>query len=138
MGGPTPNASLAAAVKKAVEVPVICVGRITSPWIAEHVLASGKADMVGMARALLADPEFPNKALRGRVRDIGPCVGDMACLVSVQCDKKICCLINPEVGRDDAASLVPAATPKDVLVIGGGPAGLAAAMMAAKRGIASC
>jgi 2,4-dienoyl-CoA reductase-like NADH-dependent reductase (Old Yellow Enzyme family)/NADPH-dependent 2,4-dienoyl-CoA reductase/sulfur reductase-like enzyme len=135
MGSPlAPNASLSAAVKGVVEVPVICVGRITNPWIAEQVLASGKADMVGMARALLADPEFPNKAFHGDWDDIRPCVGDMACLVSVSSDKKICCLINPDVGRDDAVPLVPAEAPKDVLVIGGGPSGLAAAGLAAKRG----
>jgi 2,4-dienoyl-CoA reductase-like NADH-dependent reductase (Old Yellow Enzyme family)/thioredoxin reductase len=135
MGSPLAlNAPLTEAVKKVVEVPVICVGRITNPWIAEQVLALGKADMVGMARALLADPEFPNKASRGDWRDIRPCVGDMACLVSVSLDKKICCLINPDVGKDDASPPVAAEAPKDVLVIGGGPSGLAAAGLAAKRG----
>jgi 2,4-dienoyl-CoA reductase-like NADH-dependent reductase (Old Yellow Enzyme family)/thioredoxin reductase len=135
MGSPlAPNAPLTEAVKRVVDVPIICVGRITNPWIAEQVLASGKADMVGMARALLADPEFPSKADRGDWHDIRPCVGDMACLVSLSLDKKVCCLINPDVGRDDAAPLVPAEAPKEVLVIGGGPAGLAAAGLAAKRG----
>jgi NADPH-dependent 2,4-dienoyl-CoA reductase/sulfur reductase-like enzyme len=134
MGSPlAPNAPLTEAVKRVVKVPIICVGRITNPWIAEQVLASGKADMVGMARALLADPEFPNKAYHGDWDDIRPCVGDMACLVSVSSDKKVCCLINPDVGRDDASPPVPAETPKEVLVIGGGPSGLAAAGLAAKR-----
>ncbi len=128
-----PNATLTEVVKRVVKVPIICVGRITNPWIAEQVLASGKADMVGMARALLADPEFPNKAYHGDWDDIRPCVGDMACLVSVSLDKKVCCLINPDVGRDDASPPVPAETPKEVLVIGGGPSGLAAAAAAAKR-----
>jgi len=135
MGSPlAPNAQLTEAVKRVVKVPVICVGRITNPWIAEQVLASGKADMVGMARALLADPEFPNKAVRGDWDDIRPCVGDMACLVSVGMDKKVCCFINPEVGSEDAWEPIAAQTPKEVLVIGGGPSGLAAAGAAAKRG----
>ena len=135
MGTPlAPNAPLTEAVKRVVDVPVICVGRITNPWIAEQVLASGKADMVAMARALLADPEFPRKANLGDWEDIRPCVGDMACLVSVSSDKKVCCLINPDVGRDEPSPLVPANVPKEVLVIGGGPSGLAAAGVAAKRG----
>jgi 2,4-dienoyl-CoA reductase-like NADH-dependent reductase (Old Yellow Enzyme family)/NADPH-dependent 2,4-dienoyl-CoA reductase/sulfur reductase-like enzyme len=134
MGSPlAPNAPLTEAVKRVVKVPIICVGRITNCWIAEQVLASGKADMVGMARALLADPEFPNKAHQGDWDDIRPCVGDMACLVSVGMDKRVCCLINPDVGRDDAGSPPSAETPKEVLVIGGGPSGLAAAVAAAKR-----
>ncbi len=129
-----PNAPLTEVVKRVVKVPIICVGRITNPWIAEQVLTSGKADMVGMARALLADPEFPNKAYHGEWDDISPCVGDMACLVSVSLDKKVCCLINPDVGREGAAPPVRAETPKEVLVIGGGPSGLAAAGVAARRG----
>jgi len=139
MGSPlAPNAPLTEAVKRVVAVPIICVGRITNPWIAEQVLASGKADMVGMARALLADPEFPNKAFHGDWGDIRPCVGDMACLVSVSSDKKIGCLINPDVGRDDVSPLVPAMAPKEVLVIGGGPSGWRRLVWPRNAGIGLC
>jgi NADPH-dependent 2,4-dienoyl-CoA reductase/sulfur reductase-like enzyme len=135
MGSPLGiNASLAAEVKKVVDVPVICVGRINTPWIAENILASGKADMVAMGRTLLSDPEFPNKALNGTWEDIAPCVGDSFCLVSVLRDKKISCLINPSVGREETMSLVPARTRKKILVVGGGPGGLEAARVAALSG----
>lgn len=100
------NVPLAEAVKKVVDVPVICVGRITNPQLAENIVATGKADMVSMGRALLADPEFPNKASRGLWEDIIPCVGDMHCLVSVVADKRISCMINPAVGREEEMTLV--------------------------------
>jgi NADPH-dependent 2,4-dienoyl-CoA reductase/sulfur reductase-like enzyme len=128
------NAPLTRAIKKVVNVPVICVGRITNPWIAENVLAMGDADMVGMARALLADPEFPNKAFKGNWEDITPCVGDLACLVSLGSDKKICCLTNPAIGQEEEMALIPAKNPKNILVVGGGPAGLEAARIARLRG----
>lgn len=135
MGSPPGvNASLAAAVKKVVNVPVISVGRIHHPWVAENILASGMADMVTVGRALLADPEFPNKAAKGNWEDIAPCVGDLHCLMQLYNDKKIACLINPDLGQQDKSRLVPADNPKKILVAGGGPAGLEAALVAALRG----
>jgi len=129
-----PYASLAEQIKRSVDVPVICVGRILHPWVAENLLQSGKTDMVAMGRALVADPELPNKAARGDGDDIAPCVGDSMCLVSVQMEQKIRCLINPAVGREEEMPLPPAAIAKKVLVIGGGPAGMEAARVAALRG----
>lgn len=129
-----PNAYLAEQIKREVDVPIICVGRINHPWVAENLLQSGKADMVAMGRALVADPELPNKAARGDWDEIAPCVGDSMCLVFVQMEQKISCLINPVAGREEEASLPPATTPKKVLIIGGGPAGMEAARVAALRG----
>jgi 2,4-dienoyl-CoA reductase-like NADH-dependent reductase (Old Yellow Enzyme family)/thioredoxin reductase len=129
-----PNAVLAEQIKREVDVPVICVGRIHHPWVAENLLKNRKADMVAMGRALVADPELPNKAARGAWDEIAPCVGDSMCLVFVQMEQKISCLINPAAGREEKMPLPPAAAAKKVLVIGGGPAGMEAACVAALRG----
>lgn len=128
-----PYAALAEEIKREVDVPIICVGRIHHPWAAEKILRSGKADMVAMGRALLADPELPNKAARGDLDDIAPCMGDSMCLVYVQMEQKISCLINPNAGWEED-HLPPVDASKKVLVIGGGPAGMEAARMAALRG----
>jgi 2,4-dienoyl-CoA reductase-like NADH-dependent reductase (Old Yellow Enzyme family)/thioredoxin reductase len=128
------HAPLAAAIKEVVDVPVICVGRITQPWVAQNVLAMGKADMVAMGRALLADPEWPNKVESGNWNDIAPCLGDSKCLMKAAAGEPITCLINPAVGREEELFLVPTKSPKKVLVVGGGPAGLEAARVAAMRG----
>lgn len=127
-------ADLAASIKKAVHVPVICVGRVTEPWVAERIIAQGKTDMVAMARALLADPEWPNKARTGRWEDIAPCVSDTQCLMHVVFGQPVACLINPAAGKDQQMEIVPTKTPKKVLVVGGGPAGMEAARTAALRG----
>jgi 2,4-dienoyl-CoA reductase-like NADH-dependent reductase (Old Yellow Enzyme family)/thioredoxin reductase len=135
MGTPlAPNAPFAEAIKKAVDVPVICGTRITNPQIAENILSTEKADMIAMGRALLADPAFPNKAAKGLWDDIIPCVGDLYCLVSVLSDRKICCMTNPAVGLEAEMALQPAESSQKVLVAGGGPAGLEAARVAALRG----
>jgi len=135
MGSPAGiYAPLAAAVKKVVKIPVISVGRILTPWVAEDILSSGKADMVAMARALLADPEFPRKAAAGNWEDITPCVGDLHCLMSLYGDKTISCMVNAAAGREEEMARVPTKTPKNILVIGGGPGGLEAARVAALRG----
>jgi 2,4-dienoyl-CoA reductase-like NADH-dependent reductase (Old Yellow Enzyme family)/thioredoxin reductase len=129
-----PNAPLSAKIKEVVDVPVICVGRITEPWAAETVISSGKADMVAMARALLADPEWPNKAKEGNWEDIAPCVGDTACLTRAAFGTNIACGINPSAGRDAEMAIKPAKKLKNVLVVGGGPGGMEAARVAALRG----
>jgi NADPH-dependent 2,4-dienoyl-CoA reductase/sulfur reductase-like enzyme len=135
IGSPqAPNASLAEAIRRAAGVPVICVGRITQPWAAEEVLSKGQADMVAMARALLADPEWPNKVATGSEEDIAPCMGETLCMRKVSGQESITCLMNPSVGHEGELPLPPARTRRRVLVIGGGPAGLVAARVAATRG----
>ncbi len=129
------NADCAAGVKQMVDVPVICVGRINSPRVAEYVLKTGKADLVSMGRALIADPDLPRKAEEGRFEDIAPCVADnQGCLVNPFKKKPASCLINPARGREREMEPVPTANPKRLLVVGGGPAGLEAARVAAVRG----
>ncbi len=129
------NVYLAEAVKKAVDIPVITVGGISDPEHAERILAEGKADVIGMARALLADPELPNKARRGQRSEIIPCLRCNNCLSAVGYNDLIVCAANPQTGREErwqAASL-PRASRK-VLVVGGGPGGMKAAITAAERG----
>jgi len=129
------NAPFAAAVKHVVSVPVICVGRINSPQLAEFILKSGKADLVSMGRALMADPEMPKKAAAGNFEDIAPCVADnYGCLGSIGAGKPAVCIVNPAMGKEKEMAIVPAEKPKRVLVAGGGPAGLEAARVAALRG----
>lgn len=129
------NVDAAAAVKKVVDVPVMAVGRINDPRFAEDLLQKGQADMVSLGRALLADPELPNKAAEGRFEDIAPCTG--CCFGCVHRQTKLqpmSCVINPTVGREKEMAITPAAKPKQVLVVGGGPGGMEAARVAAARG----
>ncbi|MFC1822654.1 FAD-dependent oxidoreductase, partial [Thermodesulfobacteriota bacterium] len=129
------NAEYARAVKQAVDVPVICVGRINSPKLAEFVLESQKADMVSMGRALMADPEMPNKAQTGNFEDIVPCIGDnQGCLTDPFGKIDTSCTMNPALGREKEMVIAPASVQKRVVVAGGGPAGLEAARVAALRG----
>jgi len=123
-------------IKQAVDIPVIGIGRINSPELAEWVLAEGKADMVGMVRELIADPHLPNKAREGRLGDIRTCVACMeSCIGRLERGLSISCIYNPVSGREkEWANLNPAAIAKKVLVVGGGPAGLEAARVAAERG----
>lgn len=129
------NAHLSAALKRAVDVPVMVVGRINDPLLAEDILRRGEADMIVMGRALLADPDVPVKAAEGRFDHIAPCIGcGLGCVSAREQGGDTTCLVNPSVGREAAARLRPAARPKKVLVAGGGPAGLMAAITAARRG----
>jgi 2,4-dienoyl-CoA reductase-like NADH-dependent reductase (Old Yellow Enzyme family) len=127
---------LAEAVKAHVTIPVVGVGRIKDPCLADAVIADGRADMVAMGRALLADPELPNKAREGRFEAIRPCIGCcLACIHRVLALESGSCVVNPAVGREHLLERqeMPA-TPKTVLVVGGGVAGMAAARLAAMRG----
>lgn len=125
----------AAAVRAAVSVPVIAVGRISDPFLAEKVLAEGKADFIALGRPLLADPDFPNKALAGRADDIRVCPACNDCLSLTFTEMtSIGCMVNPEVGRDGEFDYSPAVLPRRVLVIGGGPGGMEAARVAKLRG----
>jgi 2,4-dienoyl-CoA reductase-like NADH-dependent reductase (Old Yellow Enzyme family)/thioredoxin reductase len=136
LGTPTAfNADFAAAIKQVVDIPVISVGRINSPHIAEFVLETGKADMVSMGRALIADPELPNKAEAGDFEDIAPCIGDnQGCLSNPFAKVPTTCFMNPSVGFEKNMDIVTAEKPKQVMVVGGGPAGLEVARVAALRG----
>lgn len=135
-GTPTPlNADAAEVIKKVVDVPVISVGRINNPRMAEFIISTGKADLVSIGRGLIADPDFPNKARSGRVEDIVPCVGDSQhCLEGHPVRGHLTCLVNPAVMREKELVITPAEKRKKVLVVGGGPAGLEAARVAALRG----
>jgi dimethylglycine catabolism A len=126
---------LAARVKAAVRTPVIVTGRIVTPAQAEEVLRSGAADLVGMTRALIADPEMPRKAREGRLDDIRVCMGSgEGCIDRLYFGLPIGCVQNPVIGRErEWGSIVPTDTPRHVLVIGGGPAGMEAARVLAER-----
>ena len=129
------NAELAEQIKRSVTIPVGFIGRMNEPWAAELALQLGKADVAYMGRSMLCDPEFPRKAAEGREQEIRPCIGCNHCLVSINADQRICCAMNPEVGRELAvAANRHTEKPKRVLVIGGGPAGLTAAAYAAEFG----
>ncbi|MFC2046090.1 FAD-dependent oxidoreductase [Chloroflexota bacterium] len=124
------NVYSAAAVKRVVDIPVITVGRITDIRLADQIVRDGHADMVAMGRASLADPEFPKKALEGRLDEIRTCFGCAdACTQEYRH-----CNNNPELGREAAWDLTPASEPRSVWVIGGGVAGMEAAVVAAQRG----
>jgi len=126
---------LAEKAKKVVNIPVMAVGRLGYPELAESVLREGKADFVCLGRPLLADPEWPNKVKESRVEDICPCICDMeGCLVRIIGGKYISCTVNPTTGMERDLILKPAEQKKSVLVVGGGPGGMEAAMVAAQRG----
>lgn len=129
-------APFAQKVKQMTGKPVFVAGRINQPQIAEQVLASGAADMCGMTRAMIADPEMPNKARTGRPDDIRACIGcNQACIGHFQLGLPISCIQHPETGRELQYAVKPrAATRKRIIVVGGGPAGLKAAAVAAERG----
>jgi len=123
----------AEAVKSVVNIPVIAVGRI-DPVLGEKVLAEGKADLIAIGRGLIADPYLPQKAAEGRLEDISPCIACGRCLAGNSERVGVSCLVNPALGKEREYTIEPAAKPKKVLVIGGGPAGMEAARVAALRG----
>jgi 2,4-dienoyl-CoA reductase (NADPH2) len=125
----------AARLKKAVDLPILVGGRITTPELAERILAEGSADLVGMARALIADPELPNKAAAGRAASIRQCVGfAQDCRLS---QGGVTCGVNASAGRETAWSAFTGTTtaqPRRIIVAGAGPGGMEAARLAASRG----
>jgi len=132
-----PNIPALARLRAAVsiDVPVIGVGRIVSPAVAESVLAAGTADLVAMTRAHIADPDLVAKVRSGRAHRVRPCVGGNVCVNRKLAGyPEISCLHNPEVLREVELAVSPGASPKRVLVVGAGPAGLKAAVIAAARG----
>ena len=129
-------APYAAAVKSRVTKPVFVAGRINQPQIAEQVLVSGQADVCGMTRAMICDPELGNKAREGRSDDIRACIGcNQACIGHFHLGFSISCIQHPETGRELIyGERKPAETVKNVMVIGGGPGGMKTAAVAAERG----
>lgn len=123
---------LAANIKRATDLPVITVGRINDPMLAESIIEDGKADFVSMGRALISDPDLPNKAKQGRIKEIRPCVACNTCIEAVGIEQTRCA-VNPEMGYE-YVSPEPVDVAKRVLVVGGGPAGMEAAFTAHSLG----
>ncbi|SHH86384.1 2,4-dienoyl-CoA reductase [Sporobacter termitidis DSM 10068] len=134
------NVAFAEAIKKSgkVDIPIFSIGSILHPEQAEEIVASGKADGVSMSRALIADPFWAKKAADGRPDEITPCLRCLNCTDSDNLDRHFVCSVNPYIGREArigfADTMAPANFRKKVLVAGGGPAGMQAAITAARRG----
>ncbi len=124
-----------ATIKRQLKIPVVASNRINTPEIAEDILASGDADMVSMARPLLADPDFVNKAAAGQADRINTCIAcNQACLDHTFSNKRASCLVNPRACHETELVYARTENPKKIAVIGGGMAGLSAATVAAQRG----
>lgn len=122
-------------LKAEVAIPVVASNRINTPEQAEQLIADGQADMVSLARPLLADPDFVAKAAMGASSQINTCIGcNQACLDNAFTGKLTTCMVNPAACREVEFKIVPAARGKHIAVLGGGPAGLACAVTAAERG----
>ncbi len=130
------NVYLAAEIKKVVKKPVACVGALDDPAQCEEIIASGQADIVEIARGLIADPDFPKKAYAGKKEDITPCLRCFVCLGGNTERNHIRCTVNPIIGNElfNQCLPAPAERQKKILVVGGGPGGMEAAVTAAKRG----
>ena len=131
------NVKYAEAVKRSgVKTPVVTLGGINTPELAEEILAEGRADIIAMARTLIADPHFPEKAAQGKTMEITPCLRCLDCLTGMHTGEHFQCSVNPSAGREDRYRnyVPPVGEKKKVLVVGGGPAGLKAAATAVERG----
>jgi 2,4-dienoyl-CoA reductase-like NADH-dependent reductase (Old Yellow Enzyme family)/thioredoxin reductase len=127
---------LAEEVKKLTKVPIIAVGRLDLE-LGERILEEGKADPIAIGRRLIADPDLPNKTAEGRLAEITPCIGCMECIDRLLFDvggEGVSCVVNPALGRESEYKVKPASKAKNVVVVGGGPAGIQAAIVAAQRG----
>lgn len=126
---------LAEQAKEAVTIPVLCSGRMNDPDLAAQAVKDGKVDGVVLGRQALADPAFPQKLAKGCPQEIRPCIGcNQGCIGALMTGRRVGCAVNPQAGREFSHPLLPAAERKQVLVIGGGVAGMEAAQTAAKRG----
>jgi 2,4-dienoyl-CoA reductase-like NADH-dependent reductase (Old Yellow Enzyme family)/thioredoxin reductase len=121
-------------IKQEVSVPVIAVGRLDDPELAERVIADGSADLVMIGRGLLADPDWPRKVGEGDAGDVRPCIACNACVDLVARGLEMRCAVNPELGHEHGWELVPAAAARRVMVVGSGPTGMEAARIARLRG----
>jgi 2,4-dienoyl-CoA reductase-like NADH-dependent reductase (Old Yellow Enzyme family) len=130
------HARLAAGLRQATTRPVAALTRIVDPRLAEKLIADGSCDMVAMVRATIADPDLPNKLKEGRFSDIRPCTGvNSACVDRTLAGGQMRCMHNPIIGRErEWGRVSPAAKPRRIVVVGGGPAGMEAARAAAERG----
>jgi len=127
--------NLAERLKKRVDIPVIAVGRINDPRLADRIIREGKADMVAFGRALIADPYLVQKAFRGKFEDMRQCTACLDCRMRVvDLGRKMKCSVNADLGKEGDSYLFPALKPKKVMVIGGGPSGMEAARIAKLRG----
>ena len=123
------------ALKKVVTVPVLAAGKMADPELAADALTQGKLDMAGLGRPLLADPELPDKLENGQSEAIRPCLGcNDGCLAQLIAGQKASCTVNPDCNRELRSRIVAAETPKKVVVVGAGPAGIEAARVSALRG----
>ncbi|MEM3564362.1 MAG: FAD-dependent oxidoreductase [Candidatus Jordarchaeaceae archaeon] len=128
-------AYLAEKVREVVSVPVIAGNRINDPLVAEKILREGKADIISLGRALIADPEFPIKAKEGKFAEIRKCLAcNQGCFDHVFSAQPVECLVNPDVSREAEYQIKPAAKRKKVLIAGGGPAGMETTRVAKLRG----
>ena len=126
---------LAEGIKQTVKIPIIVPGKLFDPFLADRVLQEGKADFIGIARGLIADPEWPRKVAEGRVEDIRKCIAcNEGCIRRAISFQSITCSINASLGKERKYKIEPAREPKKVLVVGGGPGGMEAARVAALRG----
>lgn len=129
------NVYLAAEIKKHVNTPVATLGGLNDPDMMEEIIASGKADIVELARQSICDPYFPEKAFSGHADDITRCCRCFTCFYHYLTERTFCCAFNPVVGHElESFYGAPATTPKKVIVVGGGPGGMYAAITAAQRG----
>jgi 2,4-dienoyl-CoA reductase-like NADH-dependent reductase (Old Yellow Enzyme family)/thioredoxin reductase len=131
------RAYLAAAIKKVVDVPIITSGKLHNPVLTEKILREGKADFIGLARSLLADPQLPNKIKEGRLEEIRPCIYcNLGCRHYQIASEgyRVTCNVNPVCGIEGEYKLLKAKAPKKVIVVGGGLAGMEAALVLAQRG----
>jgi 2,4-dienoyl-CoA reductase-like NADH-dependent reductase (Old Yellow Enzyme family)/thioredoxin reductase len=129
------NRHLSKAIKEVTSVPVATVGRINDPYLAEEILEQGEADLICIGRPLLADPAFVAKSAAGHAEDIVPCLScNDGCIGRTHVHRRLGCSVNPLTGYEGIVSITPAAHPKHVLVVGGGPGGMEAAPVAAQRG----
>ncbi len=127
-------AESAGKIREVLKIPVMAVGRINDPLIADRLIAQEKADLICIGRGLLADPRLPIKAMEGRLDDIRSCIACNTCMESIFRRGRVECLVNPMLGREKEMAFHPAREKKKVMVIGGGPGGLNVAWVAAKRG----
>lgn len=124
----------AAAVRRAVDIPVMAVGRLDDPELAADVVTSGDADLVLLGRGLIAEPDWPDLVAQGRIAELRPCIACNACVDLVGRGERARCSVNPEAGREREWQVKPAPVARRVMVVGSGPAGMEAARLARERG----
>jgi 2,4-dienoyl-CoA reductase-like NADH-dependent reductase (Old Yellow Enzyme family)/NADPH-dependent 2,4-dienoyl-CoA reductase/sulfur reductase-like enzyme len=126
---------IAKEIKKVVSIPVISVGRHTEPYIAENAIKAGMADLISFGRQSIADPHMPNKASAGKLSEVLTCIAcEQGCVGAMNRLESMGCLLNPFTGKEGVRKITKADTPKKIMVVGAGPAGLVASWLSAERG----